>query len=204
MVGSQSDEEGKGTDLSLRDGPLARLLQLLDGSRVLAEILLATDEDDWEVWAEVKDLGDPLRIGGRDEMESCVSRLRRKSTKRTREAPGRAVEPCELKRGGEGLTDLLLDVVQGIRRIDREADQDDVRVRVGQGPQSVVVLLSGGIPKGELDLLAVDLNVGNATQTREGKKDVECWLFWTGREERERGEKRLEVRKGERTSSRRQ
>jgi hypothetical protein len=49
MVGSQSDEEGKGTDLSLRDGPLARLLQLLDGSRVLAEILLATDEDDWEV-----------------------------------------------------------------------------------------------------------------------------------------------------------
>lgn len=62
-----------------------------------------------------------------------------------------------------GKTNLLLNVVQRIRRVDREADQDDVRVRVRQGPQSVVVLLAGGIPEGELDLLAVDLDIGNAT-----------------------------------------
>jgi len=34
-----------------------------------------------------------------------------------------------------------------------------VRVGVRQRPQAVVVLLAGGIPEGELDLLAVNLDV---------------------------------------------
>lgn len=45
----------------LRDGPLGRLLKLLDRARVLTKILLAADEDDGQVLAEVKNLGDPLR-----------------------------------------------------------------------------------------------------------------------------------------------
>jgi hypothetical protein len=56
-------------------------------------------------------------------------------------------------------TDLLLDVVERVGRVDREADEDDVRVRVRQRPQAVVVLLASGIPEGKLDLLAINLDV---------------------------------------------
>lgn len=56
---------------------------------------------------------------------------------------------------------LLLDVVEGVGRVDSEADQDDVRVGVGQGTQTVVILLTGGIPKGELNVLAIDLDIGD-------------------------------------------
>lgn len=48
------------TDLLLGDGLLGSLVQLFDSLRVEAKILLATDENDWEAGAEVKDLGDPL------------------------------------------------------------------------------------------------------------------------------------------------
>jgi len=58
---ARRDRRRKGTNLGLGDGPLARLLQLLDGSGILSKILLATDEDDGEVGAEVQDLRDPLR-----------------------------------------------------------------------------------------------------------------------------------------------
>lgn len=51
---------------------------------------------------------------------------------------------------------LLLDVVERVGRVDGEADEDDVRVRVGEGSESVVVLLSGGIPERQLDALAID------------------------------------------------
>jgi len=56
-------------------------------------------------------------------------------------------------------TYLLLDVIEGIRRVDREADEDNMRVGVGERPQSIVILLSGGIPKSELDLLSIDLDI---------------------------------------------
>lgn len=59
-------------------------------------------------------------------------------------------------------THLLLNVVQRIRRVDRETDQDDVRIRVRQRSESIVIFLSGGIPKSELDLLSVHLDIGNA------------------------------------------
>lgn len=59
------------------------------------------------------------------------------------------------------MTYLLTDVVQRIRRVDGEADQDDVRVRVGQRAQTVVVLLTGGIPQRQLDMLAIDLDIGD-------------------------------------------
>lgn len=41
---------------------------------------------------------------------------------------------------------LLLDVVKGVGRVDGEANQDNVRVGVGQGAQTIVILLAGSIP----------------------------------------------------------
>ena len=41
-------------------GLLRGLVELLDGLGVVAEILLAADEDDGQAGAEVQDLGDPL------------------------------------------------------------------------------------------------------------------------------------------------
>jgi hypothetical protein len=48
-----------------RDGLLASLPQLLDGLLVVSEILLASDEDDRQALAEVKNLGDPLSQGNK-------------------------------------------------------------------------------------------------------------------------------------------
>ena len=46
-----------------RDGLLARLAELLLNLRIVAQILLAADEDDGQTLAEVKHFRDPLLIG---------------------------------------------------------------------------------------------------------------------------------------------
>ena len=56
---------------------------------------------------------------------------------------------------------LLLDVVKRIGRVDGEADEDNVRVGVGERAETVVIFLASGIPKGELDVLAVNLYIGD-------------------------------------------
>lgn len=90
-------------------------MQLLDGLRVVTEILLAANKDDGKALAEVKNLGDPL----------------------------------------------LLNVIKGVGRVDSEADQDDMGVRVGERTETVIVLLTSGIPKSKLDVLSVDLDIGD-------------------------------------------
>lgn len=70
------------------------------------------------------------------------------------------------------MTHLLTDVVQRIRRVDGEADQDDVRVRVGQRAQTVVVLLTGRIPQRKLDMLAIDLDIGDVVLEDGGNVDL--------------------------------
>jgi len=40
-------------------------------------------------------------------------------------------------RRGARITHLLLDVIQTVRAVDCEADEDDVRVGIAQGPQSM-------------------------------------------------------------------
>ena len=60
---------------------------------------------------------------------------------------------------GKG-THLLLHVVQGIRGVDRETDEDDVGVRIGERTKTVVIFLTSGIPKPEGDSLAVDHDIG--------------------------------------------
>jgi hypothetical protein len=55
---------------------------------------------------------------------------------------------------------LALDVVVRVLADDREADQEDVGLRVRQGTQAIVVLLAGGIPQAKIDGLAVHHDVG--------------------------------------------
>jgi hypothetical protein len=56
---------------------------------------------------------------------------------------------------------LLLDVVKRVGGVDGEANQDDMGIGVGQGTETVVVLLASRIPKGQLDVLAIDLDIGD-------------------------------------------
>jgi hypothetical protein len=67
---------------------------------------------------------------------------------------------------------LLLNVVKGVRRVNSEADQDDVGVGVGQGAETVVVFLTSRIPKGQLDVLVVDLDVGDVVLEDGGDVDL--------------------------------
>lgn len=46
-------------------------------------------------------------------------------------------------------------------------------VGVGQGAETIVVLLAGGIPEGELDVLAIDLYIGDVVLEDGG--DVNLW-----------------------------
>lgn len=43
-------------------------------------------------------------------------------------------------------TNLFLDVIEGIRRVDGEADEDDMGIGVAEGTKTIVVFLTGGIP----------------------------------------------------------
>ncbi len=52
-------------------------------------------------------------------------------------------------------------VVERIRGVDRETDQDHVRVRVGQGTETVVVFLACRIPESQFDMLAVNFDIGD-------------------------------------------
>lgn len=98
-----------------RDRLLARLTKLLDGLRVVSEILLATNKNDRKTLAEVKNLGNPL----------------------------------------------LLDVVERVGRVNREADEDHVGIGVGKRAETIVVFLASRIPKGQLNVFAINLNVGD-------------------------------------------
>lgn len=59
-----------------------------------------------------------------------------------------------------------MDVVERVGAVDGEADQDHVRVGVRQRSESVVVLLSGGIPQRELDSFTVDDDVRDTANTK--------------------------------------
>ena len=53
------------------------------------------------------------------------------------------------------LDPLFVHVVERVGAVDREGDKDDVRVRVRERAQAVVVLLAGRVPQRQLDALAV-------------------------------------------------
>lgn len=70
------------------------------------------------------------------------------------------------------MTHLLLYVVERVGRVDGKADQDNVGVGVGERAETVVILLAGGIPEGELDVLAIDLDIGDIVLEDGGDVDL--------------------------------
>jgi hypothetical protein len=72
---------------------------------------------------------------------------------------------------------LLLDVVERVGRVDGEADEDNVRVGVGERAETVVIFLASGIPEGELHVFAVDLDVGNIVFENGGDVDLEAVML---------------------------
>jgi hypothetical protein len=67
---------------------------------------------------------------------------------------------------------LLLDVVEGIGGVHSEANQDNVGVRVREGSKTVIVLLASGIPKGQLNVLAINLDIGDVVLEDGGDVDL--------------------------------
>ena len=55
---------------------------------------------------------------------------------------------------------LALNIVKRVLRDDAEADEEDVRLRVRQRAQAIVVLLACSIPQTQVDGLAIDHHVG--------------------------------------------
>lgn len=60
---------------------------------------------------------------------------------------------------GTDATYLLLHVVQRVRRVDSKADKNDVGVGVGKRTKTVIVFLSGSIPKSKLHVLSINLDI---------------------------------------------
>jgi hypothetical protein len=134
--------------LHLGDGALAQTLLL---RRLLEEILLTADQEYRDVTAEVEDLSIPL-----------IASVSVQSQPRA-QAPGSSMRS----------TYLLRNVVQGVGGVDGEADQDDVGIGVRQGSETVVVLLTGRIPKCQLDVPAIDLDIGNIVLEDSGDVDLQ-------------------------------
>lgn len=59
------------------------------------------------------------------------------------------------------MTDLLLNVIQGVGGVDRETDKDHVGIGVRERAKTVVVLLTSRIPKSQLNMLSINLDVGD-------------------------------------------
>lgn len=55
---------------------------------------------------------------------------------------------------------LGLDVLEGRRGDEREADKEDVGLGVREGTKTIIILLSGGIPETEVDGLSIDHDIG--------------------------------------------
>lgn len=63
------------------------------------------------------------------------------------------------QRGGLRGSHLGPDVLETGRADDREADEEDVGLRVTERSQAVIILLSSRVPQSEVDRLAVDHDI---------------------------------------------
>lgn len=135
---------------------MAGLTQLLNRLGVVAEILLATDKNDGQTLAEMQDLGDPLweEVHVLAKVAYRVQSFNPKGERRKKQAY------------------LLLNVVEGVGGVDGEADQDDVGVGVRKGTETVVIFLASRIPKGQLDVLAINLDIGDVVLENGGNVDL--------------------------------
>ena len=77
-----------------------------------------------------------------------------------------------MKRGAEKATDLFLDVIQRVRRVDGETDENNMGVGVAERPQTVIVFLTSSIPQGQLDVLAVNFDICHVVLEDGGNVDL--------------------------------
>lgn len=123
------------------------LPELLNQPWIASKILLAGNEDDGEATAEMSYFRDPLHIYLDDETRKEVE-----------------------------VTYLLLYVVQRVGRVDSEANEDNMRVRVTQRTKSVIIFLTSRIPQGQFDVFAVNINVGDVVFEHGGNIDLSMAL----------------------------
>ena len=68
------------------------------------------------------------------------------------------------------------DVVEGGRADDREADEEDVRLWIGEGSKSVIIFLPGRIPQAEADGFSINHHtrrvIVEAVQAGQRQSDV--------------------------------
>lgn len=70
---------------------------------------------------------------------------------------------------------LFLDIIERVGRVNRKADQNDVRIRVGERAQAVIVFLTCRIPKSEFDMFAINIDIGDVVLEDSGNIDLrEC------------------------------
>ena len=110
-------------------------MESLVGLLVTAKVLLAPNEHHGYLWAEMHDFSYPLH-------SSCLSA--------STAAPN----------NGSG-SYLFLHVLERVGQVDSKADKDDMRVGIGERPETIIVLLSGGIPECEFNTTAIDLDIRN-------------------------------------------
>ena len=63
---------------------------------------------------------------------------------------------------------LFLDVIQRVRRLNGEANEDDMRIGITEGTETIVVFLTRCIPQRQLDVVAINLNIGDVAPEHSG------------------------------------
>jgi hypothetical protein len=71
-----------------------------------------------------------------------------------------------------GKTHFLLHVVEGVWRVDGKTYEDNVRIRITQRAETIIVLLAGGIPQSQLNVLAINFDIGNIVLKHRGDVDL--------------------------------
>lgn len=67
---------------------------------------------------------------------------------------------------------LFLHIVKRVGRVDGEANQNNVRVGVGERAETVVIFLTSSIPKRKLHVLAINLDIGDVVFENGGDIDL--------------------------------
>lgn len=101
-------------------------------SRVISKIDLGTDEDNGGSRRVVGDLGEPL----------CIVRC--------------TALVAQARTGRQCISYLCGNVIVRRRAHDGEADEEHIGLGIGQGPESIIILLACSVPKTQTDRLAID------------------------------------------------
>lgn len=107
------------------------LTESLDRLRIVPQIKLGAHEDNRDVRGVMGDFRVPLFL--------CQSIIAERSS---------------------GYAYLAQDVVERGGGHNRKANEEDIGLRVGEGTQTVIILLTGSIPKSKTDRLAINHNIG--------------------------------------------